>query len=342
MLPFELFLHVLDYALEATKTPRRLLKRCSLINPTWRAAAQSRLFSRYSRLTTVEGAQAWLECECSEEAVKLQVELKEPDADDEILAKRAVELEGLYVELLCRAERLQLLELHLSKVVPTSVLSLVSLSHLKHLKLTADEWHHEIGFVEGAEPPVFRLDSLVVDHFVFPPLLEFLLPALSNLTSLSVGLDECDEDDHVDAVLAMLRTCRDTLMKLVLTVIEYPVCCDFLASTLSSLRTLQSLEYYGNLCECCCDSLILSLPSAVRSLFFHAEPFDTVSAMLSETILDEEKLKSADGTPLLPALERVEIPIKSKKLLSKRELDRAKAKRVLVRGFKARRAVNSH
>ncbi|GAA6011799.1 hypothetical protein JCM10207_004248 [Rhodosporidiobolus poonsookiae] len=47
---------------------------------------------------------------------------------DEVLAKRAVELGGLYAKLLCGAGRLQSLKLHLTKVVHTSVLSLVAFS----------------------------------------------------------------------------------------------------------------------------------------------------------------------------------------------------------------------
>ncbi|GAA6011737.1 hypothetical protein JCM10207_004227 [Rhodosporidiobolus poonsookiae] len=234
MLPFELSLHVLDHELEATKTPCKLLKCCSL---------------------------------------------------DKVLARRAVEIDGLHVEILCE---------------------------INHLKLSADGWHYKIGFVEGAEPPVFRLHSLTVDHFVFPPLLEFLLPALSHLASVSVGLDECEEDGHVEAVLAMLYTCRSNLIKLVLTIVEY----------------------YGKLCKCCCNNLILSLPPTVHSRFFYAEPFDTISTMFSETLFAEDHFRSSGGLPLLTALERFEVPIKGKKLLSKRELDCAEAEGVIVRGFK--------
>jgi hypothetical protein len=127
-LPPELILQVLDHALHLNKSPRRLLRRCSLVNLEWKDVAQTLLFQHYSRLIDADGAQAWLECERRELAEVLELSLSPPSREDrKEEAEMVMEATSLIVNVLSSSERLRELYLHLSRCALSSVLSLSTL-----------------------------------------------------------------------------------------------------------------------------------------------------------------------------------------------------------------------
>ncbi|GAA5889527.1 hypothetical protein JCM6882_007058 [Rhodosporidiobolus microsporus] len=334
-LPPELMLDILELAAFSTRAPRRLLKRCSLLNRAWRFPSQALLFRHFSRLTSVEGAQAWVDADWSEFTEVLEVVIEGPKtSDDDELLSKAAELERLFASVMSRSQDVKALELHLSPVVLTSVLSLVSLRGLKHLKLTAEQYHHETAFVLGAAPPVFSLTSLEVDAVVFPGVLDFLLPAVSSLQSLSIGVDEHREDDPLEAVTNLLSASKETLSALSLHTTPDPPCFESFTSSLSSLSALKTFEYHGTLCDCCAHLILPSLPPSTENVLFSAEPFDTVAQILRETVLAQDPATDEEGEVILPNLKAVAVPVKSKKLVGEPARERAVARGITVKGFK--------
>jgi hypothetical protein len=61
-----------------------------------------------------------------------------------------------------------------------------------------------------------------------------------------------------------------------------------------------------------------------------------VSSILSETVLSEGVSTTIDGDPLLPNLETLAVPLRTKRMLSKEEKERARVRGISVKGIKVR------
>ncbi|GAA5864772.1 hypothetical protein JCM8547_009227 [Rhodosporidiobolus lusitaniae] len=335
-LPPELVLDILDNARQSVKAPRRLLKRCSLVNRLFRNCAQHLLFKHYSRIRGIDEVAGWLAADASEATESLQLRLPaEKGGDEAVLAAAAREQEELLVAVLTRPERLKELELHLTSCVLTSVLSLSSLHNLECLKLTADHYHDETGFVEGAAPPAFQLHSLEVDPFVSPRLLDSLLPALSSLRALTASVHYWHDTDPIIALASILEASNTTLDFFSLSMPDEPVCIDHISPALYSLSSLSTFEWHGAMCECC-DALVLpSLPSSVKTLVLDAAPYDAGAFLVSDQLLAEEPATTINGELLLPNLETLGVPSRTKKTLARSELQKARLRGIEVKGVRA-------
>ncbi|GAA5827417.1 hypothetical protein JCM11251_003802 [Rhodosporidiobolus azoricus] len=309
-LPAELVFDILDYALQRTRYPRKLLKRTSLISPTWRSPSQALLFRHFSRLRSVEDARSWMEAEWSEFAEVLNVEIPGPSEEgeegkgleEEEVVKMAVKLKGL----------------------PDS-----PLSHRPSLSPPA------LNFVHGASPPPFSLLSLSLSSSIYPGILIFLLPALTTLTSLSIGIDQDQEENPIEAICHALATARRSLSFLALRTTDEPPCLHSLARSMLELESLKPFEYHGVLCEYCAYQILPSLPCTVEEVFLSATPYDFV-AVLVHNILCSEDIGGGgkDNVRVLPKLKTVTIPSKSRKLMGEEGKIGAEARGVEVRGFR--------